>query len=299
MSDREKNRQAIYSLLKDRKRHLNETDKRSLSRTIAGLTNFGSEFAKFRSRKLGDVPNTVITGLCQILKEVGFSVYLPREADRYNEVSTLCIQETWESQLKYIFQAASFLNMNHMRVSSLHVGPKLLPEAYINAINAIEQGTDETSVAVYLQQNEDVKITHVSIVKMAGLLIVASFSKRGSAHRLLAYAIKNTDGTRFVDSREKKNEKKQKQKEEPTSVLNYPIDFNTPAPLCYIDNSCASSPSDSIPNQGSSPFSTETNEVFNVPTKKHLLPSLSTLIPLDPLVGFGPGLSFLAHFTQN
>jgi hypothetical protein len=288
MNDREKNRQTILNMLKDRKRHLNETDRRSLSRTIAGLTNFGNDFANFRRKKLADVPNTVITGLCQVLKDIGIPVYLPREADRYNDISTLCIQETWDSHLKYIFELTKFINMNHISGSSIQKESIKTSEAYLSALSLLDQNMFETSVALYLQQHETTNITHIAFVRSPTLSIVSAFAKRGSAHRLLAYSARNGDNIYFYDSREKNLEKKAKKEAAtkiscsmPTAVLSKPATFQ------FIENS-----------ESSSPMETNTAQC-NFPQKKIIFPSLATLMPCDPMLSVGANLSFLNMLTRN
>lgn len=306
--EREKNKAAAYAMLKDRKRHLNETDRRSLTRAIGGLSDFGSDFSNFRTKVLADVPNTVITGFCQILKDADVPVYLPREADRYNEISTLCIQETWNSHLKDFFQVTSFINLCHTAAPVVQKEPMKSSELYLNALSALDQEMPEASVAALIQAHDSANITHVALMKHPYISIVSAFSKRGSAHKLLAYGLRKGDVVTTFDIREKKQDKKKQAAPNKKEIHEFafdqkvPIYFPQPQPA-FLMNSASSSPAPLPLQIYQNPSVTITNdpsqftEPFTVPTKKNVFPSLADMVPIDPLHAFNPKLSFLAQFS--
>ena len=303
--EQEQNKQQIYAMLKERKKRLSETDRRSLQRAINSLTNFGNDFSIYRNAHLADVPNTVITGLCHIIKELGFPVFLPREADRYNEVSTLCIQETWNSCLKHIFQFCKFINLGHVPLEPPVNDPRPLSEIYNQALYLYESENQAKQVASFLRQRETNKITHFVAVHCNLLSIVATFEKRGSAHKLLAYSVKKGDQTTFFDIRMKRADKKQikfsthsiKQfsNENSSEVNSESPDVNPVNPISITR--LTTLPSVMVPSfptsaclfkQESQPLSFQDpiDDHFVVPTKKSIspLPSITDLMYINPPV---------------
>ena len=313
MNEKEHNRQQMYNMIRDRKRRLSETDRRSLIRAIGGLTDFGNDFAIYRAKFLSDVPNTVITGLCYIMKELGFPVYLPREADRYNEISTLCIQETWNACLKHIFQLTKFINVSQLKLPLLNeIIP--LPDIYNHAIDSVDNDTPYAQIASYIRQRESAIVTHIVIVRSKILTIVATFEKRGSAHKLLAYAVRKGDQEAFIDTRNKQFDKSRSRSQQnhklPITIESLQDFIN----LTQNTNYSAEPMVQSIPQVPSRhhtysppqvqpiiPSQLPTNDLisesfqpFVVPTKKTItpLPSIIDLIP------FHTGSSILTPIFQ-
>ena len=296
--EQERNKQQVYNMIKERKKRLSETDKRSLIRAVNGLTDFGNDFGVFRGEHLSDVPNTVITGLCQILKEAGFAVYLPREADRYNEISTLCIQETWNSCLRPIFQAAQFVSMSHAPSVQPASDSRPTSEIYNDALSMVEEQVPTSQVVTFVREREAARITHMAFVVTPLLKIVATFEKRGSAHRLLAYALKKGDQTTFFDMRTKASERsttktQQKRKTHTkTTKLPEPVTVS-PVPLVKPAMSLvfpSLEPTQQVQPVFIQPLNNSfidlpQDNFFVVPTKKSspILPSINDLMPFDSL----------------
>ena len=309
--EQEQNKQQIHAMLKERKKRLSETDRRSLQRAINSLTNFGNDFSIYRTTNLSDVPNTVITGLCHILKEHGFPVYLPREADRYNEISTLCIQETWNSCLKHIFQCTKFLNLAHLPREPAVSDLRPVSEIYYQALCNYEAGDQAAMVATFLKQRETNKVTHFVGVHSKLLSIVATFEKRGSAHKLLAYSIRNGDETTFFDIRNKNTEKRALKIT--TKIPRYstkPAPEFTPISQIHVLNPVSIHPLNPLPSLDQTAFDftpssllqpiifqKHTND-FVVPTKKSIspLPSISDLMYFKPPVS--PTIKLPSILTQ-
>ena len=297
--EQERNKQQVYNMIKERKKRLSETDKRSLIRAVNGLTDFGNDFANYRSEFLSEVPNTVITGLCQVLKEAGFAVYLPREADRYNEISTLCLQETWNTCLHSIFEAAHFISLTHAPSIQPVSDSRSLSEIYLEALSMLKDESSNSEITTFLRERETARITHIVFVNSPLLKIIATFEKRGSAHRLLSYAIKKGEDTSFFDMRTKLSERNVNKLA--TKRKSHPKTTNIPEPI-IVDQTSLIKPVKPLvlpllqPTRHVQPLLVQPlsnnfvadfpqDNFFVVPTKKnsHLLPPIKGLMSFDPL----------------
>ena len=203
MDVRRRNKEALEFMIERREQKLSETDHRSLVRTVRGLTNFGNEFQNYRSTYLAEVPNSIIIGFCLVLKEIGFNVYLPREADRYNDISTFCIQETWESELKRIFFGSAFICLNKIPIQKKEEANTSIENVYLCALQAAERRYSSSCVSLFLLQHEEIDITHMVLTIIDGLSLLVTFKKRGSAHKVISYIYRKGGVVQFVDKREK------------------------------------------------------------------------------------------------
>ena len=310
--ERERNKLQLYNMFRDKRKNLSDTDKRSLMRTINGLTDYGNDFPLYRAGNLTDVPNTVITGLCHILKEHGYSVYLPREADRYNEISTYCIQETWNSCLKSIFEHTQFVSMSRLMPVQPSSDTRPLSDIYFEALTKLEAEGSVQQIITLLRQAEAIKITHMLFVKMPNLAVVATFEKRSSAHKLMSYAIDHEGKKTFTDMRPRMNERtinklaKQSTKKLNKMNLAQHQKTNNPYPILKQNYNFGYHQipqimeTESILNTPISQLRPSLNiqqdDFFVVPTKKpsKILPSIENLLPTIKYP-IGPFNSFMNH----
>lgn len=199
-SERERAKQLFLASINQKLKSLNPGDARSLRRTVHQLTNFGSEFKNYRTIKLNKIPNTVIIGFCRVLQTIGYTVYLPREADRYNEIAIMCIQETWKLGLSDVFNNTTFTKIVYHPGQNIY-NPEVVANAYHEALNMVIKRMSFNDVIDYLHIHESSPITYAAISKSNDLAVIVTYSKFASAHKVLSTIVKHNDQIIFVDSR--------------------------------------------------------------------------------------------------
>ena len=199
-TERERSKQLFLASINQKLKSLNPGDARSLRRTVHSLTNFGNEFKNYRTVKLNKIPNTVIIGFCRVLQTIGYSVYLPREADRYNEIAIMCIQETWGLGLSEIFNSTVFTKIAFHPGQSIYNADQVA-KSYHEALNLLLNGVNFNDIIDYLHTNENSPITYAAVCKKDNLAVIVTYSKFASAHKVLSTIVKHHDQIIYVDSR--------------------------------------------------------------------------------------------------